>query len=399
MMTATIPHQSLRYLIRATGTPEVTTNDLLEALLITDRAMHHAFLDAVSMLTGTDLAGTRLGRETYTVDELTGKQSYRDFTLTRGEATPCIIETKVDSALTSADQAARYLRQLPDGGALVLVTRAPLTRSLALQAGQQLGVALQERSGVHRGEVDGRKVIVLSWTHLLRAVADPAGKPFDELLALDAALEGISDFTPFTAAVNDIAVARMVSQIVDIAEEVCASLSGRLAEADVLVDSVSTVRKNGRALWVTVAVLQHEFWVGYDADYWSVVPGDPDDDDSGKPTADPPSPFWIGRFNGHVRRAMAAIVTERRARLDRLGVTRPLRVAVGAPIDAVVELLLEQAVAHIGALSAALHADPDAVQTHQLPTAGEYTETGHENEAGLNDADNRDIVSRRPPTM
>lgn len=88
-MTATVPHQSLRYLIRATGTPELTTNNLLEALLIADRAMYRAFLDAVGTLTGTDLVGTRLGRESYTVDELTGKQSYRDFTLSCGDTTPC----------------------------------------------------------------------------------------------------------------------------------------------------------------------------------------------------------------------------------------------------------------------------------------------------------------------
>nr|BFE63702.1 hypothetical protein GCM10020063_082280 [Dactylosporangium thailandense] len=370
-MTATVPHQSLRYLIRATGTPELTTNNLLEALLIADRAMYRAFLDAVGTLTGTDLAGTRLGRESYTVDELTGKQSYRDFTLSRGDTTPCIIETKVDSALTSSDQAARYLRQLPDGGALVLVTRAPLARALALQAGQQLGAALQERSGIHRGVVDERRVVVLSWTHLLRTVVDSAGKPFDELLALDAALEDISDFTPFTAAVNDVAVGRMVSQVVDIAEKFCAGLDRRLADAGVRVDWVSNVQRTGRAVWVTVAVLEHELWVGYDADYWATVPGDPNTDGSGSPTADPPSPFWIGRFDGYVRRAMAAAVAERRARLDRLGVTRPLRVALGAPFDAVVELLLDQAVVYVGGISAALHADPGAIQSSGLPQANE----------------------------
>src|SRR5258706_174993 len=67
-MTATVPHQSLRYLIRATGTPELTTNNLLEALLIADRAMYRAFLDAVGTLTGADLVDTRLGRESYTVE-------------------------------------------------------------------------------------------------------------------------------------------------------------------------------------------------------------------------------------------------------------------------------------------------------------------------------------------
>lgn len=384
-MTASVPHQSLRYLIRATGTPEVTTNNLLEALLIADRAMYRAFLDAVGHLTGTDLSGTRLGRETYTVDEVTGKQSFRDFTLARGETTPCIIETKVDSALTSADQAARYLRQLPKDGVLVLVTRAPLVRALAVQVGQQLGVALQECSGIHRGEVDERKVVLLSWTHLLRSVVDPVGKPFDELLALDAALEGISDFTPFSAAVNDVAVARMVSQVADVAEELCTSLAGRLTEAGVLVDWVSAVRTNGRAVWVTVAVLQHEFWVGYDAEYWATVPGDPDSDDSGHPTAIPPSPFWAGRFNGRVRRAVAAAVAERRERLDRLGVTRPLRAALGAPFDTVVAMLLEQAVAHVGTISAALHADPGATQSGMPPSEVEDAEAPYETDSEVGD--------------
>ncbi|WP_432973580.1 hypothetical protein [Dactylosporangium sp. CA-233914] len=384
-MTASVPYQSLRYLIRATGTPEVTTNNLLEALLIADRAMYRAFVDAVGHLTGTDLSDTRLSRETYTVDEVTGKQSFRDFTLARGEDTSCIIETKVDSSLTSADQATRYLRQLPEGGALVLVTRAPLVRALAVQAGQQLGVALQERSGIHRGEVDDRKVVLLSWTHLLHAVVDPAGKPFDELLALDAAIEGISDFTPFSAAVNDIAVARMVSQVADVAEEVCTSLAGQLADAGVLVDWVSAVRTNGRAVWVTVAVLQHEFWVGYDADYWATVPGDPNSDHSGHPTATPPSPFWAGRFNYRVRRAVAAAVAERRERLDRLGVTRPLRVALGAPFDTVVAMLLEQAVAHVDAISAALHADPGVPQSHTLPSEGEDAEIQYETGSEVGD--------------
>lgn len=372
-MSATVAHQGLRYLIRASASPEVTTNDLLQALFDADRGLRAAFLHSIATLSGQDLTGARIEREAYAVDEVTGKQSYRDFRISRDGRTPCIIETKVDSALTSQDQASRYLAQVDPGGTLIFVTRAVLARALAVQVAQQLDIALPERGGVHRGVSGGRAVVVLSWRHLLRAVVAPDGRPYEELLAVVAALEDISDFVPFTAAARDTAAGRLVSQVADVAEELCGRLGARLDEAGVKYDSVGRIRSNGKAVWMTVTILQHEMWVGYDADYWAMVPGDPDHEDAMAPTAAPPSPFWVDRYSYQVKRAYAEVVAEQRARLAALNIARPLQAPLGAPFDAVVDTLLEQAVEHLGAISKALHADPAAVyaDTTGLPAADE----------------------------
>jgi hypothetical protein len=348
-MSEAVAHHGLRHLIRTSGNPEVRTNDLLQSLLDGDRAMRAAFLDHLSNSVGADLRGCRIEREAYEVDALTEKKSYRDFLLTEATADRCIIETKVDSVLTSHDQARRYLEQLPAGGALVIITRKPLVPALTGQAEGQLGVRLSPVGSIARGEVDGRTVLVMSWSDLLRGVLTRDGRPFEELVALDLALEGISDFVPFTAAVEDVAVGRMVQQAIEVADEVCNKLARRLTAAAVAHDSVSPVKKKGSAPYVNITVLNHTLWFGYDASFWARVPDD-----------GMPSPIWAGRWNRWVRKADLPAVTARRARLDALGVMRPFGIPLGLPLDAVVERILDDAVAHIRQISTELYADPAA---------------------------------------
>jgi hypothetical protein len=255
-----------------------------------------------------------------------------DFRLSRGAATRAVIETKVDSALTSSDQAARYLALLPPGGMLVLVTRNPLVPGLAAQAGAQIGVELHGQNGVYRAETEGRVVLVLSWSRLLRAVVTDSGEPYPELVALSAAVEGLSDFVPFTDATHDTATGRTVTQLVDIAEEVGRHLPARLRQAEVRVDAVTGKAGHYRlGTYAKVTILAHQIWVGYSPRYWAVVPGDPAQRTSGKPGL--PSPFWVNRFDEHVTPASAkAVVDVRRKRLDDLGVALALRLPLGAPI-------------------------------------------------------------------
>ncbi|MGY1728351.1 hypothetical protein ACI79J_15385 [Geodermatophilus sp. SYSU D01062] len=348
-MSESIAHHGLRHLIRTSGNPEVRTNDLLQSLLDGDRAMREAFLEFLSHSVGADLRRCRIEREAYEVDALTGKKSYRDFLLTEATTDRCIIETKIDSVLTSHDQARRYLEQLPPGGALMIVTRKPLVPALTGQAEGQLGVRLSPVGSAARGEVDGRTVLVMSWSDLLRGVLTRDGRPFEELVALDLALEGISDFVPFTAAVEDVAVGRLVQQAIEVADEICSRLPRRLSNEGVTHDSVSSVRKKGYAPYVNITILNHTLWIGYDAGFWAKVPGD-----------GMPSPIWAGRWNRWVRKADLPAVTARRNRLDALGVTRPFGIPLGLPLEAVVERILDDAVAHVRRISTRLHADPAA---------------------------------------
>lgn len=352
-------HLALRYLLRSSSALEVTTNDLLAALLVGDSSMHAGFLEAVGQLAGRDLRGCRIERESYLVDPDSGARSFRDFRISRAADTPVIIETKVDSGLTSSDQASRYFKQLDDDGLLVLVTRAPLVPSLASQVAAQLGADLDNQHGVHHGTIGGREIRVLSWTRLLRSVVTTGGDPFDELLALDAAIEGITDFVPFTTAVQDTAVGQTISQVAGVAHSVCEQLAERLVKAGVQVDSVSRVKSNGSSVWVNITILEHQMWVGYDAAYWATVPGDPARPETGAGGV-APSPFWVNRWTNPTRRSIADQVEARRKRLDSLGAGRPLPAPLGAPRDTVVETILTAAVEHLHRISDALHADPSA---------------------------------------
>jgi len=365
-MAASIAYQALMYLLRSSSSPEVTTNDILQSLLDTDADLRKSFLTAVGKLGGQDLIDCQVERESYHVDPVTGKQSYRDFRISRQSETHAIIETKIDSALTSHDQAMRYFEQLTENGLLLVVTREPLVRALAVQVGSQLEVTLHEETGVHRGLRGSRGVIVLSWRHLLRSVVSSTGDQFSELLSLDKAIEGITDFIPFTTAVQDISVGRTVTQVAGMAEDLCARLPDHLIKAGVKFDKIGRVQSNGNAVWTKLTILSHEFWVGYDAEYWSVTPGDPGRSDSGCSSASMPSPFWVNRFVGRPSRAMVDIVSERRKRLDRLGIAKPLQIPLGAPRDAVVEALLKQATAHIQSVSEGLYRDPAAIGGSQL---------------------------------
>lgn len=190
---------------------------------------------------------------------------------------------------------------------------------------------------------------------------DPAGKPFPDLVALAAAIEELPAFVPFTPLIQDIAVGQAVTQIVDVAYELCAALPARLEEAGVDYDWISRTQKWGRAVWVSLAILGHEIWVGYDSEHWSRTPGDPLHPETGGPTAAFPSPFWVSRHADEPRRAVKEVELRRRARLDGLGVALPLQAPLGTSFDAVLESLLDQAVRHIAGLSTALHADPQAL--------------------------------------
>ncbi|GAB3192280.1 hypothetical protein GCM10027261_04630 [Geodermatophilus arenarius] len=354
-------HEALRYLIRSSGSPEVSTNNVLKALLDAHPEMRCAFLAFLGSVTGLSLDDCVVEREAYEQDPVTGKKSYRDFLVTSKGSPRCIVETKVDSALTSEDQAPRYLEQLDADGSLVLVTREPLVDALAVQVREQLGVRLSSSTGSYTGHADTRTVVVLSWSQLLNGVLDRSGRPFTELLALDAALVGVSDFVPFTASVQDVATGRMVQQVVSIARDLCDKLKTRLDEEEVRYDSLTRSRGWDTDPTVTITVLHHQFWVGYSPDYWATVPGDPRDDSAGFASASFPSPVWAGRFYTRPTRADRAVVSARRERLDALGVTRPLGIPLGAPRDAVVESLLEQAVAHVRVISEALHEDPSVM--------------------------------------
>lgn len=337
----------------------MSTNDLLHALLDDDPVMRAALLESLSRMTNRDLTRCTIRREAYEVDAATGKQSYRDFLLSDAAGDRCIIETKVDSGLTSSDQATRYLAQLPSDGALVLVTRGPLAPALAAQVEAQLQVPLTSTAGASIGRTGDRTVVVLSWTDLLRGVLDADGRPFDELIALDLALETITDFVPFDGSVERTSTGVLVQQVVDVADQVCSRLARRLVEAGVAVDDVSKVKRRVRCVYVNVSIAKHEFWLGYDVGYWAKNPGDPRDPASGRRVL-PGSPLWIDRWRHEPHRSIAAAVHDRRNRLDALGITAPLPVALGVPRDAVVERVLGEAVARIGVVSTALHADPEA---------------------------------------
>ncbi|MGY1687269.1 hypothetical protein ACI8AK_16935 [Geodermatophilus sp. SYSU D00867] len=98
-------HEALRYLIRSSGSPEVSTNNVLKALLDAHPEMRCAFLAFLGSVTGLSLDDCVVEREAYEQDPVTGKKSYRDFLVTSKGSPRCIVETKVDSALTSEDQA------------------------------------------------------------------------------------------------------------------------------------------------------------------------------------------------------------------------------------------------------------------------------------------------------
>ncbi|MEV4347586.1 hypothetical protein AB0J83_24290 [Actinoplanes sp. NPDC049596] len=358
-MTNAVPFQALQLLLRGARHPEVKTNYVLQGLLDADPRMTRSFLAALSSLSGVDVTGCRIERESAEDD------SRRDFRLSRPGGTRAIIETKVDSALTSGDQAARYLSQLPADGLFVLVTREPLVRALAVQAGHQIGVHLPD--GSYRGTAGDRVVLVVSWARLLESVVAEDGRPYPELLALSAAVEGVTDFVPFTAAVEDVAVGRLVEQVSDVARRVCRGLPDALAAAGARVDAIEKVKDNGKAVWRTVVVLGHRFWVGYSATSWKVTPGDPDLPTSGP--AGPPSPFWVNRHTSTPPPAQRDREDERRQRLDALGIARPLPVPLGLPREAVVTSLLTQAATHIRQISDALHADPAAVASNPTPAS------------------------------
>jgi hypothetical protein len=358
-MLAPVAHRALQYLLRSSGTPEVTTNNTLQALLDADRTIAEGFLDALSVLAERDVRGCSIQRESYLLNPTSGKSSYRDFALVRDGEVKAIIETKIDSALTSEDQASRYFGQLSIDGLFVLVTREPLMRSLAAQAGQQLQLPLHEQNGLYRGVSGERTVLVTSWGRLLRQAVSPVGEPFEDLLALAAAIEGISDFVPFTTTVEDTAVGKTVAQVSTVAHKLCGGLAERLDAKGVRYDWVSRTKQRSYAAWVVVSVLGHEFWLGYDADYWATTPGDPEHFDAGPPTAAAPSPFWVNRYVPD--RADSGIAEQRRKRLDNLGIARPLQVPLGAPEGAVVDSLLEQAVAQVRRISDALYSDPELV--------------------------------------
>ena len=354
-MAGSTAHLGLRYLIRASGAPEVSTNNVLQAILDADRDVRAAFLDSLSTLVNRDLRRCDIRREAYEVDQTTGKKSYRDFLLDQGGRQRCVIETKVDSALTSDDQAARYLEHLDDDGVLVLVTRAPLVAALAKQARAQLDLDMTVDAGFPAGRSGNRLVVALSWSQLLLGPKDTRGMPFGELVALDQALREISDFVPFTGSVEDVATGQLVHQVVEVARTFCERLAERLSEAQISYESL-TVKKSAHDYYAWIVIRGHHFWVGYDTDAWATVPGDPSRLEAGT-TASPGSPVWMGRFTGRPGRADAAAVQRRRARLDALGIWQPLHLPLGAPREAVVDSLLEQAIVSIRRISTALHAD------------------------------------------
>jgi hypothetical protein len=139
----------------------------------------------------------------------------------------------------------------------------------------------------------------------------------------------------------------------------CGGLAEHLEAKGVRYDWVSRTKQRSYAAWVVVSVLAHEFWLGYDADYWATTPGDPEHSDAGPPTAAAPSPFWVNRYVPD--RVDDGIAEQRRKRLDSLGIARPLHVPLGAPEGAVVDSLLEQAVAQVRRISDALYSDPEVV--------------------------------------
>ncbi|MBU2666856.1 hypothetical protein KOI35_25420 [Actinoplanes bogorensis] len=362
-MEDAVAYRALRYLLRSQRHPENAANDTLMALLSDDHALRVAFLAAVGRLGRRDLSACHIQRESHTVDAGTGKPSRRDFLLSQGTLPSAIIETKIDSSLTSGDQAARYFDQLAGGGLLMLVTRKPLVAALAAGASAQLNVPLEQVDGIHRGRRDGRDVLVLSWSRLLEDVSGPDGRKFGELAAFEAAVEGVSDFVPFGADVNDVSAGRTVRQAARVGELMVEEIRRRLGQPDnsIRIDRVSTPWNRGSSVWTKVTIREHQLWVGYSARQWAVTPGDPDNARAGNDPARLPSPFWVGRFHESVRGRQhdPAVVAARRERLDRLGVARPLEVLLGVSERAVVDHLVEEALEHIRAISDGLHADPD----------------------------------------
>lgn len=375
-VTNPVAHRALRFLLRDSRHPEVAANNTLMALLDDDRGLRAAFLAAVGRLSRRDLGDCHITREAHTVDPVTGRPSRRDFLLSSTAGSRAIVETKVDSSLTSGDQAERYFSQLLPDGVLILVTRTPLLSGLAAAASAQLGLPLEPEDGVYRGGRGGRDVLVLSWSRLLGSVVTAAGTPFDEVAALEAAIEGVTDFVPFTSAVQDTANGVLVRQVSRIAEQVAYELKLRLEASSVKVDSVGARQYRSWSCWTLVTILQHQLWVGYDAEQWALTPGDPDHPQSGPDAGPAPSPFWMNRWYNPVSPARhdPAVVAARRARLDRLGVARPLEVPVGVSESAVVESLVTAAFTHIARISEALHADPEL--SGAVPSAAEAPEEG-----------------------
>lgn len=238
------------------------------------------------------------------------------------------------------------------------------------QASQQLGITFALDAGIYQARRGEQHVLGLSWTRLLRNVLDSNGAPFDELLALDAAIEGIADFVPFSGSVQDAATGRVVSQVTEVAQELCTLLSERLDLANVKYDWVSRLRQRGWAMWIVFSIRGHEFWVGYDAEYWALIPGDPEHPESGFVSGAAPSPIWVNRYHN----ASWKVSPEEGARLnrlDRLGIALPLQVPLGVPQDAVVEALLSQAVQHIAKISEGLYADSTVVDSTGAPSVEE----------------------------
>jgi hypothetical protein len=349
-----VAYQALRHLIRSSGTPELSTNNTLQSLLDGDRAIAGAFLETLSRLGDRDVRGCRIERESYGTDSLTGKQSYFDFRLSQQGRHIAVIETKVDSALTSGDQARRCLEAVAEDGLLMFVTREPLLASLAEQVQHQLEVPLTHRDGMWQGIVGGKAVLLLAWKRLLHEVTDDAGETFEELTALAAAVEGVTDFVPFTDTVRDTEVGRTVAQVVKVARQLCDRLSQRLADAGVQ-HKISTRRDRGDEVYVVVTILDHEFWVGYDADYWALIPGDQRHRLVAGAPSSAPSPFWINC--AFPVRAGDALTEQRRQRLDRLGIAVALQVPLDVAEGAVVDRLLDQAVSHIRRVRDDLTAD------------------------------------------
>ncbi|MEW1959569.1 hypothetical protein [Kineococcus sp. NPDC059986] len=352
-------HLGLRHLLRSSSGVEVRTNDLLFHLLHSIPGIRAPFMEHLSALTGVDVRRCVVQRENIHVDD-EGRRSSRDFSMHDATGLRCIIETKVDSPLTSADQASRYLGQLPPGGSLLLVTRRVLLDDLIVQTQQQLDCTFTRDGGAFQGVVDGRRVVVTSWHRLLGASG--AGWVHPELLSLSAALEDDVDFTPFDGTVDDAAVGYTVHHVVHVARRVCDGLSQRLAEEGIPVTHVGKPKSDVKWHYVEVVVGDHWLWVGYDAEYWGADPATVPGGDH--LTGQAPSPLWIGRFNHRSPRGYEAISAANRERLDRIGATTPLRLPKGRSTDAVVNDCLEQACTHLRRVAEALAVDPAVRGTH-----------------------------------
>ncbi|MBB2943300.1 hypothetical protein FB565_003013 [Actinoplanes lutulentus] len=214
-----------------------------------DHAIAAAFLKTLGRLGDRGLSGSFIEREAYLADPVTGKRSFFDFKVSRNGQHLAVIETKVDSALTSEDQAQRRLDAAAGDGLLVFVTRDPLPAALAAEVQHQLGVPITERGGVWHGTAGGKAVLLVAWNRFLNDVADDDGKRFDELVALAAEVEEVTEFVPFTEMVRDAAVGRTTAQVVRIARRMCERLSGRLTNAGVS-HKVSTIRDRGDQVYV-----------------------------------------------------------------------------------------------------------------------------------------------------